>query len=453
MCTILNFMEKATSGTIITENDFFMKYLIPNVRETVKEFNISYEPGDPLCSDDAMADRLFEAAIEFLSRTGVYCDATNRVVHISRKEIIEELSIFSGGVAFGEGKDRRFLTIRAPEDGRLPWLHVGTGIVASSEEIAMAQVEGYGSIRQANSISIPAFKHIKGLSVISGSPLEIHAAVSSVQVGRKALMRCGRPGLPIMNLISSATTSMGTIAASHPCFGLRPSDGWLIDIIAELKVDSETLNRLAFVQLIGGNVGCAALPILGGYAGGPEGTALIMAAYYLLGILFFRASYHLTCPIHFRYGCNTTRDCLWVFSVVGRAMSRNTRYPAISLGYAAAGACTRMYLYEAAAEKICCVLSGYAGVQTTHPGRAVIEDGVTPMEALFNVEVTSAATGMKIELAKEVVNRLLEKYEKEIEKAPRGKRYQECYNIKTGKPAGEYIGLVEQVKEELVYWN
>jgi hypothetical protein len=35
------------------------------------------------------ADRLFEAAIEFLTRTGVYCDATNRVIQVDRGEIVE----------------------------------------------------------------------------------------------------------------------------------------------------------------------------------------------------------------------------------------------------------------------------------------------------------------------------------------------------------------------------
>ena len=288
------------------------------------------------------------------------------------------------------------------------------------------------------------------MPVIGGSPLEIHAAINSIQAGRKALLKCGRPGLPILNLISSATTAMGTIAGSFPSFGLRPSDGWLIDVIAEMKVNFETLNRLAFILLTGGNIGSTALPILGGYAGGPEGTALVMTGYYLVGMLLFQGVYHLTGPIHFKHGCSTTRDCLWVFSVVGRTTSRNTRYPAIGLGYAAAGPCTRMYFYEAAVVNLCCVASGYGGVQTVHPAKAVIDDGVRPLEALFNVEAAYAAAGMKAEQASELVNQLLGKYEKEIGNAPRGKPYQECYDLKTGKPLEDYARMYDDVKEELV---
>lgn len=449
MLSFLDVVERAINGPILSENDFYLRVLIPIARQVAKEFAIRYDPQDPVPTDDAFADRLFEAAIEFVLRTGLYCDATNRVIQLEREEILEVMGNLSQGSSFGEGRDRRLLKPRWPGDERPPWCHVGTGIVASSEEVAMAQVEGYGGIPRANSISIPALGQVRGMPVIGGSPLEIYATVNSVQAGRKALGRCGRPGLPILNLISSATTAVSTIAGSHPAFGLRTSDGWLIDFLAEMKVNFETLNRLAFILVTGGNVGSTALPILGGYAGGPAETALMMTAYYLLGGVVFKGSYHLTGPIHFRHGCSTTRDCLWVFAVVGRATSRNVRYPAIGLGYAAAGPCTRMYFYEAAAVNLCCVTSGYSGVQTVHPAKAIVVDGVTPMEARFNVEMAYATAGMEAGRASELINQLLDRYEERIEAAPAGKIYQECFDLKTGKPSEAYIRLYDEVKEEL----
>jgi len=449
MPNLLDFMNRATTGPILSEDEFNMKRLIPNVRKIVREFEIRYTPENPVPSDDVLADRLFEAAIEFIVRTGIYCDDTNRVIQFGRNEILQAVKNLPAGATFGEGRDRRFFKPRVPEDGNQPWYHVGTGIVASSEDIVLAQVEGYGSIVQANSISIPALKQIKGMQVVGGSPLEIHASISAVQAGRKALTRSGRPGLPILNLISTSTTALGTIAGTHPNFGLRPSDGWLIDFLAEMKVNFETLNRLAFIQVTGGNIGSTALPILGGYAGGAPGTALVMMAYYLLGILLFQGTYHLTGPVHFRHGCSTTRDILWVFSVVGRAASRNTRYPAIALAYASAGPATRMYFYEAAAANLCFVPSGYGGVQTVHPAKAVINDGVSPLEAQFCVQVAHAVTGMGADQASVLVNQLLEKYEKEIDKAPAGKRFQECYDPKTGGPSNDYLRLYEEIKDEL----
>jgi hypothetical protein len=449
MPTLLDFMERATSGPILSEEAFNLKTLIPNIRKTVKEYAIRYDPQDPIPSDDQAADRLFEAAIEFLVQTGVYCDATNRVIQLDRTEIVEAFENLPEGSVFGEGQDRRLFKPRRLDDEDPPWCQAGSGIVASSEEIAMAQVEGYGSIPQARSVCVPAFNRVRGMPVIGGSPLEIYAAAASVQAARKALSRCGRPGLPIMNLIASATSAVGTIAGSFPTFGLRPSDAWLIDFLAEMKVNFETLNRLALILSIGGNAASTALPILGGYCGGPEGTALVMTAYYMLGVLLFKGSYHMTGPVHFRHGCSTTRDSLWVFSVVGRATSRNLRYPDVALVYAAAGPCTKMYFYEAAAANLCCVTSGYGGVQTALPAKGVVEDAITPLEAQFNVEMAYAATEAKTEQASALVTRLLEKYEERIGEAPKGKRYQECYDLTTGRPSEEYIRLYDEVKEEL----
>jgi methylamine--corrinoid protein Co-methyltransferase len=449
MPNLLDFMHRATTGPILSEDAFNMRSLIPNIKRIVKEYDIRYDRTVPVPVDDGMADRLFEAALDFVTRTGVYCDATNRVIQVDRAEIVAAMENLPEGSIFGEGRDRRLYRPRQPEDETPPWCQVGSGVVASSEEIAMAQVEGYGSLPQARSVCVPALNRVQGMQAIGGSPLEMVATIASVQAARKALQRCGRPGLPIMNLIASATTAVGTIAGSFPGFGTYPSDAWLIDFLAEMKVNFETLNRLAFVLSIGHNVGSTALPILGGYAGGPAGTALVMTAYYLLGILLFKGAYHMTGPVHFRHGCSTTRDSLWVFAIVGRATSRHTRYPDLALPYAAAGPCTRMYFYEAAAANLACVPSGYGGVQTAIPARAVMDDGITPLEGLFNIEMAHAATGVQAGQANELVNRLLEKYEERIEDAPQGKRYQECYDLRTRQPSEEYVRLHGDVKEEL----
>jgi methylamine--corrinoid protein Co-methyltransferase len=452
MPNFLDFIERANSGPIMTEKDFNMKLLIPNIRDLTREYEIVLDKENPITVDDGMADRLYEAAVELLVRTGIYCQDTNRVIQLDRIEILKSVDEFREGQAhFGEGRDGCAFLSRRPEDKAQPWMHVGTGIVASSQEIAMAQVEGYGSIPEANSVSIPAVSHVRGMPVTGGSPLEIYAAIDSVQTARKALWRCGRPGLPIMNLLSSSTTAMGTIAGSYPSFGLRPSDGWLIDVLAEMKVNFETLNRLAFIQITGGNIGSTAIPILGGYAGGAPGTALVKTAYYLVGMHIFQGTYHLTLPIHFNSGCNSMREALWVFSVTGRATSRNTRYPAIALGFAAAGPCTGMYFYEAAATILSQVPSGYAGIQTPHPAKAVIDDAVTPMEAKFGVEFTKAVTDIKAHEANEIANRLLDKYEDKLADAPPGKKYQQCYDLKTQKPTDEYIGLYDKILEELTH--
>lgn len=310
-------------------------------------------------------------------------------------------------------------------------------------------IEAYGSIAQANSISISALDQIRGIPVMAGSPAELYAAIRAVRIGRQALQRAGRPGLPIMNLISTAATAVTTIGASAPQFGLRPTDGWLVGAISEMKIDFGAMNKVGYLLHWGANIGAESSPILGGYCGGPAGTAVVSTAYMLMGLLVQKGNYQLTFPVHFRHGCSTSRDVLWVVSTSCQAASRNIPMPTIWLAYVAAGPNTRMYFYEAAAYLLCAVASGAPSVQTPHPAKATKTDGITPMEARFGVEMSLAATQLRREQASEVVLRLLERYEDELDAAPAGSTYQECYDVTTGRPGSDYVRLYEQLKEEL----
>lgn len=449
MLNFLDVYERALQGPIMSERDFDMKVFIPTLKQVVKDYGIRYDKENPVPSDDDEADRLFNAAVDFLSQVGVYCQDTNRVIQFSEEEILEAVREAPGRCFAGEGKDAGVFDMRKPDDHKIPWLHVGSGIVSTTEEMMTNLVEAYGSIAEANSISISALDSIRGLPVMAGSPAELYAAIRGIKIGREALRRAGRPGLPIMNLISTAATAVTTIAASAPQFGLRPTDGWLVGTISEMKIGFGAMNKVAYLLNWGANIGAESSPILGGYCGGPAGTAVVSTAYVLMGLLVHQGNYQLTFPVHFRYGCSTTRDVLWVVSTSCQAASRNIPMPVIWLGYIAAGPNTKMFFYESAAHLLCAVTSGAPSVQTPHPAKAVKVDGITPMEAKFGVEMGVATSKLTRQQANELVLRLLEKYESQIEAAPAGSTYQECYDVTTGKPGQEYVRLYDEVKEEL----
>lgn len=449
MLNFLDVYERALKGPLMSEKDFDMKVFIPKLNEVVKAYGIRYDKANPVPSDDKAADHLYQAAIDFLSKVGVYCQDTNRVIQFSREEILEAVKKAHGRCDAGEGKDAGVFGMRKPDDPKLPWFHVGSGIVGTTEEMITNKIEAYATIPEVNSISVAALDSVRGLPVMAGSPAELYAAIRSIRIARDALTRAGRPGLPIMNLISTAAGAITTIAASAPQFGLRPTDGWLCSTIAELKIEFGTMNKIAYLLHWGANVGAETAPILGGYSGGPAGTAVLSTAYMLMGLLVHRGNYQLHFPIHFKYGCSTPRDVLWVVSTSCQASSRNIPMPVFWLGYMAAGPNTKMYFYESAAWLLCAVASGAPSVQTPHPAKAVMIDGFTPMECVFGVDMGKAATRINRQKANELVNRLLSKYESQIETAPRGSRYQDCYDVGTGKPGEAYVRLYDEVKEEL----
>jgi len=415
MLNFLDVYERVLKGPLMSEQDFDIKVFIPTLRRVVKEYGIEYDNQNPISNDDIAADNLFDAAVDFLSQTGVYCQDTNRVIQFSKQEILDAVREAPGKCFAGEGKDAGIFGMRVPDDQKKPWLHVGSGIVATSEEMITNLIEGYASISEVDSISISALDSIRGIPVMAGSPAEIYAAIRGIKIGREALRRAGRPGLPIMNLISTAAAAVTTIAASAPQFGLRPTDGWLVGAISEMKIDFGAMNKSAYLLNWGANVGAESSPILGGYCGGPAGTAVVSTAYILMGLLVQKGNYQLTFPVHFRYGCSTTRDVLWVVAA---------------------------YLLTA-------VTSGAPAVQTPHPAKAIKIDGITPMEAKFGVEMAIAASKLNREQANDLVIQLLGKYEAQIETSSTGSTFQECYNIITGKPGDEYTRLFNEVKTEL----
>lgn len=66
-------------------------------------------------------------------------------------------------------------------------------------------------------------------------------------------------------------------------------------------------------------------------------------------------------------------------------------------------------------------------------------------------EVGYASTGMKLEDANEIVKQILPQFEKHIQSGniPAGKKFQECYDLRTLKPIDEYVLLYKNAKREL----
>ncbi len=63
--------------------------------------------------------------------------------------------------------------------------------------------------------------------------------------------------------------------------------------------------------------------------------------------------------------------------------------------------------------------------------------------------MVKAASRLNRQQANDLVLKLLEKYESRIPNAPEGDRYQDCFDVETGKPGESYLRLYEEVKEEL----
>jgi len=447
---IIEIAKRALDGRPVLEKEYDMRVFSPRVRELVKEYGISFDSDVLVPSDDGLADSIFKAAVDLICSVGVYCKDTERVIAFDEKEVRNELKTSFDHALLGEGMEQRTLLPRKPDSKDRPWIFAGAGgVTVSDESIFMRLVENYAKrIPIANAITTPCLLSVDGATIRARSPLEIEGSIRTVVLGREALRRAGRPGLPIMNAIGTAESAIALASGLHPDFGLRKTDGYMVAELAELKTDLDLLNRVALLQSL--NVPIAGIygPIYGGFAGGAEGTAITSTAFHIQGILTYGASWTLCFPIHVKYTSSSSPELIWIASTYAQAVSRNTKVPALYYNYTAAGPCTEMVLQEFAAEFIAAVSSG-ASIETGGVAKGKYFDYLTPIEPMFASEVAYAAAGITRPDANEIVKNLVSKFEDKIPNPPKGRRFQECCDILTGEPSKECFSIYEKVKKEV----
>ena len=149
MVDLLEICRRAEAGEKIAQESFDLDYVYANLAHLVKKYDIKYDPDNPVPSDDALADKVFDAALEFFVDCGVYFQSTRTIARFSREETLNALNNYDGDCRFGDGKEARIFRSRKPDSSTRPWCHVGSGIVASTEEIAAKIVFGNASIASA----------------------------------------------------------------------------------------------------------------------------------------------------------------------------------------------------------------------------------------------------------------------------------------------------------------
>jgi methylamine--corrinoid protein Co-methyltransferase len=154
--------------------------------------------------------------------------------------------------------------------------------------------------------------------------------------------------------------------------------------------------------------------------------------------------------MNLKSGATTHRETLWLESMIGQAVSRNTVFPIGQNIFLSHRAGTVNALYECAANALVAVTSG----QHSGPGPSGVIGGedvdmITAIEQRIVGEVSRAVAGMPRKEANDLVKYCLGKYEPSLFNPPMGKKFQELYDVKKLKPTEEWLGTFEEVKEDL----
>jgi hypothetical protein len=319
-------IDMAEKGRIVSEREFD-KFLYGQIKKLLEEYpSIKYDPEQICPSDDGMADALFEASVKFAAEVGMLVLSSERVIKYSEEEILRYTSLLRGEIPLGKGNEQIRMTRRSVEDKAKPIvIGGGAGSPIGEGDDYVKFIQSYAREPVIDLINNGSPAIVEGREPKAGSPLELIGAINEVAWIREGARRAGRPGMSMMVGPGMAVTAITVAGSINEARGIRTGDIVLVAVLNEMKTDYDRLNRAMILSQNAISAISLIDPVLGGYAGPPEGAALVGAASCLLSSLIYNAECAIFHPIHahFKNGATTPPATLWIENIVTQSLARN----------------------------------------------------------------------------------------------------------------------------------
>jgi methylamine--corrinoid protein Co-methyltransferase len=421
--------------------------------ELTKKYDIIRKKEEWINTDDEVLERVFESAVEFISTTGVYCRDLERVIRFSETEVRQAVKSAPSEVTVGAGAEQRTMTHMEIEDPR-PRHVLGAGHVAFSLEmiplIVQDVVELLPRIDYMEGFN---FKEIEGKE-IDNIGIASYAHIKSVEAHRRSLAQAGAPGIAV----ALYPISTNPICMTSPIGlenGLRPSDGVMLSILPDFKVESGFITSAIIYEEYGAHLrvnGCDGF-CGGTFAGSPqnaivENAAQAMAAWLCYGDVLHNVTVKHTdmmgCKFHL-FG-----DISWASSVASQTAAKKTNFIGLADGGYAFELGTLESLKAMALKIIRGTVSG-ANVWVIRNFAPPIDCGVSPMDILLAVEIADAV--VEKGLSRPEADLLVKDWVQELDGKPvppkQGTRVTDVFDLEKGKPTEGHYANYMYVKEEL----
>ncbi len=449
---ILEILDRTRTGPVCTAKEWDTKVIPTNVSKKLKEHNINgtFDPKNPISTDDALADEFFKAGFELALELGMLCPDTERIVKVTEEEVRERMREAPSEIILGRGGDRVVMKHREAEDKYPP---IFSAIIGNevSEDIWIPLMQSIAQLREVDVFNPGSITSIFGHPVLAGTPYETLVGRYEAQLTREVLWRAGRPGMQRNGVISS-TTEYGHLGGFGVAGGHDPTITTSTVLLpGELQIPYASYHKV--VQAINSEAiittSCME-SMIGGYPGPTEGATLVQIAAHLLQSTILQAVQLGSAIYDIRNVTTSGREGQWSTSVLHQALSRNTRLLRIGISSQVAGPCTEMLLYESAVGMMNLSVSGAEASIGPRSASAKYADYLTPLETKFSGEVLKRSAGMSRKQANEIAKVLVPKYEDTLSSPPIGKSFRECYDLKTLKPSQEWHDMYLKVKKELI---
>jgi methylamine--corrinoid protein Co-methyltransferase len=449
---ILAVLDKAHEGPVFDERTFNMDVVAKTIQAKVKEYDLAgtCDVDNPVLGDDELVDRFYRAGFDAAVEIGLMCTDTHRAIQFSAEEMQAAIDAAPSEFWLGRGDQRVHYQHRDFDDPTLP-VWTAPLSIAATEDVFLSLVEGFARVPEIDAIQGPSLETIWGRPLRSGSPYEHLAGRYQADLMHEGISRAGREGMPI-EAIGSSTTHIGLLGGYGVKGGYSPEyDAVTLLSIADFWTSYEALYKLTQTYVAGGGyISASTWVMLGGYAGGPEGTAVACIAYSLLVFATFQAARGGVPPFDLSYMGNTGRRAQWTLAVTNQAMTRNTNVVLHSIVNQVAGPGTKTLLYETIVGMTNMAVCGVTNVVGTRSAGGRLTNYLTPLEHKFGGEVFKAAAGMSREQGNDIANLFIPKYEDDLIPPPDGRSFQELYDVDKLEPIAEWQQMYDEVKQEAI---
>jgi len=449
---ILTVLDRAHNGPVYDERSFNFDVVSKTILAKIEQYGLAgtCNTEDPIPSDDDLADRFYQAGFDAAVEIGLLCADTNRAIRLSAEELQAALDAAPSEFWLGSGDQRVHYQHRGFDDPTPP-VWTAPLSIAVAEDAFVPMVEAFARVPVIDVLQGPSLETIHGRPLRSGSPYEHLAGRYQAELMHEGLRRAGREGMPL-EAIATSTTHLGLLGGYGLPEGYSPQhDIVTILSIADFWTSYESLFKLTQVYVADGEyINGATWIMLGGYAGGPEGTAVACIAYTLLMISLFQGSRGGVPPFDLAYMGNTGRRAQWALSIFDQAVARNTHVVLQSVVNQVTGPGTKELLYESLVGMTNIAVSGTSNCVGVRSAGGRLTNYLTPLENQFAGEVYKAAAGMSREQGNEIAKRFIPKYEGILATPPDGRPFQELYNLDTLQPIAEWRQMYEEVKAEAI---
>lgn len=441
---ILRTLDKARTGSRVSEKDWDLKIVPKTLREVAKKYDLlkTCDIDNPVNTDGELADQFFKAGWEAALRLGFFCPDTETVIKVDEDELKREFNKVPSQFSIGQGDERVTVKARKPSDGVQPVFTAPLSI-QMDEELYVPLVEGIISSRLVDFQEGPSLDTVMGSPLLADTPYETFAGIYEYHLRKEAQWRAGRVGMGNA-LVSSSSTHFGFLSG----FNLyeQPQIALCLNP-ASLKINYTTLHKCIVANELGGYIRSESPTMIGGYTGSPETTVIASIATDLLQFPICGATLPGSPSYDIRYAGNCGRHGVWAQSMATQAIARNSNLILMKTINQVAGPNTEMFFLESIVGMTAASASGQSFTISPRAAGGSKKNHLTPIEAWFNAAVFKGACGLSLEQANDIVKEVIPKFENNLANPPKGQSFRELFDIKTLTPCDEYKELYFKMRD------